>query len=64
MIPSDVPAKVREDPATGSKHACTHERLQALGVGGRAAYYRCAGCGQVFIEQDRRVWTLRPISAA
>ncbi|MGQ0798152.1 MAG: hypothetical protein ACT4OI_09890, partial [Methanobacteriota archaeon] len=43
---------------------CPHARLAALGRSGRTLYFRCGGCGRVFIEQDDRVWTLRRSAGA
>lgn len=44
-----------------SREACPHEAWEPLGSGGNAHYYRCGDCGQVFIAQGGRLWTLRSL---
>lgn len=40
---------------------CKHEDLEQLGTNRSASFARCVACGNVFISQGGRVWSVRAL---
>ncbi len=45
---------------TPDRSNCRHEAWAFVGVDGRASFYRCTACGEVFVQQGGSTWHIRP----